>query len=298
LRIIILWIVLVLLLLAAVVDVIILLLPITQSNNYAIAEEDDDQRRGNTNSNNNNNNSINTSSKSNNSLAASPNETKDNNNNNVITINTFLNQLQRLFSIPHTFGEDLIKSTIALLVVIDPIGTVPLFISLTEKMEKSERKTVSKTTVITAGILLLVFAVAGTQILNVFGITIFNFMIAGGVLLFIVSIELLTSGTWRFGDTVSGESGGVVPLAFPLLAGPGAITSVIISFQTSGLIVTILSIIIVICITYAILRLVNPIYRILGRRGSMIITRVFAVFIAGIAVQYIVEGVNQLFIQR
>jgi multiple antibiotic resistance protein len=295
LRIIILWIVLVLLLLAAVVDVIILLLPITESNNYAIAEEDD-QRRGNTNS-NNNNNSINTSSKSNNSLAASPNETKDNNN-NFITINTFLNQLQRLFSIPHTFGEDLIKSTIALLVVIDPIGTVPLFISLTEKMEKSERKTVSKTTVITAGILLLVFAVAGTRILNIFGITIFNFMIAGGVLLFIVSIELLTSGTWRFGDTVSGESGGVVPLAFPLLAGPGAITSVIISFQTSGLIVTILSIIIVICITYAILRLVNPIYRILGRRGSMIITRVFAVFIAGIAVQYIVEGVNQLFIQR
>ena len=292
--IIILWIVLVLLL-AAVVDVIILLLPITESNNYAIAEEDD-QRRGNTNS---NNNSINISSKSNNLLAASPNETKDNNNNNnFITINTFLNQLQQLFSIPHTFGEDLIKSTIALLVVIDPIGTVPLFISLTEKMEKSERKTVSKTTVITAGILLLVFAVAGTQILNIFGITIFNFMIAGGVLLFIVSIELLTSGTWRFGDTVSGESGGVVPLAFPLLAGPGAITSVIISFQTSGLIVTILSIIIVICITYAILRLVNPIYRILGRRGSMIITRVFAVFIAGIAVQYIVEGVNQLFIQR
>ena len=294
--IIILWIVLVLLLLAAVVDVIILLLPITESNNYAIAEEDD-QRRGNTNSNNNNNN-INISSKSNNLLAASPNETKDNNNNNFITINTFLNQLQQLFSIPHTFGEDLIKSTIALLVVIDPIGTVPLFISLTEKMERSERKTVSKTTVITAGILLLIFAVAGTQILNIFGITIFNFMIAGGVLLFIVSIELLTSGTWRFGDTVSGESGGVVPLAFPLLAGPGAITSVIISFQTSGLIVTILSIIIVICITYAILRLVNPIYRILGRRGSMIITRVFAVFIAGIAVQYIVEGVNQLFIQR
>jgi multiple antibiotic resistance protein len=292
LRIIILRIVLVLLL-AVVVDVIILLLPITESNNYAIAEED--QRHGNTNS-NNNNNSINTSSKSNNILAASPNETKDNNNNFII--NTFLNQLQRLFSIPHTFGEDLLKSTIALLVVIDPIGTIPIFISLTEKMEKSERKIVSKTTVITAGVLLLVFAVAGTQILSIFGITIFNFMIAGGVLLFIVSIELLTSGTWRFGDTVSGESGGVVPLAFPLLAGPGAITSVIISFQTSGLIVTILSIIIVICITYSILRLVNPIYRILGRRGSMIITRVFAVFIAGIAVQYIVEGVNQIFIQR
>src|SRR5437763_12320804 len=88
---------------------------------------------------------------------------------------------------------------------------------------------------------------------------------------------------------------GVVPLAFPLLAGPGAITSVIISFQTAGLIVTILSIAIVIGITYVILRSINPIYRLLGRRGSMIITRVFAVFIAAIAIQYIVEGVKRLF---
>jgi multiple antibiotic resistance protein len=85
-------------------------------------------------------------------------------------------------------------------------------------------------------------------------------------------------------------------LAFPLLAGPGAITSVIISFQTAGLIVTMLSIVIVVSATYIVLLLVNPIYRLLGRRGSMIITRVFAVFIAAIAVQYIVQGVKHLFI--
>ena len=99
-------------------------------------------------------------------------------------------------------------------------------------------------------------------------------MVAGGVLLFIVSIELLTHGVWRFGVGTGREVGesGVVPLAFPLLAGPGAITSVMISFQTGGLIVTMLSISIVIVITYIILRLVNPIYRILGRRGSMIFT--------------------------
>src|ERR687887_317352 len=206
-----------------------------------------------------------------------------------------------VFIIPPNFFENLIKSTIALFVVIDPVGNVPLFIALTEKMEKNERKAVSKIAIITAAALLFVFAVAGSEILTIFGITISSFMIAGGVLLFIFSIELLTHGVWRFGvgedsSSVPGQSG-VVPLAFPLLAGPGAITSVIISFQTTGLIVTMLSIAIVISITYAILRLVNPIYRILGRRCSMIITRVFAVFIAGIAVQYIVEGVNQLFIQ-
>jgi multiple antibiotic resistance protein len=210
-------------------------------------------------------------------------------------VNTTSNASQMLLPFIDTFGDNILKYTIALFVVIDPIGTVPLFIALTEKMKKEERKAVSKVAVITAGVLLIVFAVAGTQILNIFGITIFSFMIAGGVLLFIVSIELLTYGAWRFGGTVSGESG-VVPLAFPLLAGPGAITSVIISFQAAGLVVTILSIAIVIGVTYIILLLVNPIYRVLGRRGSMIITRVFAVLVAAIAVQYIVQGATQLYL--
>jgi len=190
--------------------------------------------------------------------------------------------------VPHNFVDNLIKSTIGLFVVIDPIGSVPLFIALTRMMEKHERKAVSKIAIITAAALLIVFAVAGTQILAIFGITIFSFMVAGGVLLFMVSIELMTHGVWRFGgeerevvgkgvsNPALGESG-VVPLAFPLLAGK-------------------LSIVIVISATYIVLLLVNPIYRLLRRRGSMIITRVFAVFIAAIAVQYIVQGAKHLFI--
>ena len=210
-------------------------------------------------------------------------------------LSTTSNELQKLLPFSDTFRDNILKYTIALFVVIDPIGTVPLFIALTENMKKEERRAVSKVAVITAAVLLILFAVAGTQILSIFGITVFSFMIAGGVLLFIVSIELLTHGAWRYGGTVSGESG-VVPLAFPLLAGPGAITSVIISFQAAGLLVTILSIAIVIGVTYIILLLVNPIYRVLGRRGSMIITRVSAVLVAAIAVQYIVLGATQLYL--
>jgi multiple antibiotic resistance protein len=147
---------------------------------------------------------------------------------------------------------------------------------------------------ITAGVLLFVFAIAGTQTFAILGIDIFSFMIAGGILLFIVSIELLTHGAWRFGGDTSTDGSGVVPFAFPLLAGPGAITSVIISYQTSGIMVTILSIAIVIAITYLILLLAVPIYRFLGKRGSMVITRVFAIIVAAFAVQYIVEGVRQI----
>ncbi len=198
-----------------------------------------------------------------------------------------------LFSFLNIFGDDLLRATISLFAVINPIGTIPLFASMTQKMPKVERDRVLKTTVITASALLMIFAVAGTQILSIFGITISSFMIAGGILLFVVSIELLTHGGWRFGGTVSDESG-VVPLAFPLLAGPGAITTVILSFQMSGLMVTILSIAIVMGITYVVFFLTGTIYRVLGRRGSLIITRVFAVLIAAIAVQYVVDGLKTM----
>jgi multiple antibiotic resistance protein len=197
----------------------------------------------------------------------------------------FLNQI----------GIDVVKAVITLFVVIDPIGIIPLFASYTERMQTRDRKSVSQTATVTAGVLLFVFAIAGTQIFAILGIEIFSFLIAGGVLLFIVSIELLTHGAWRFGGDTHTDGSGVVPFAFPLLAGPGAITSVIISYQTSGIIVTILSIAIVIAITYLILLLAGPIYRFLGKRGSMVITRVFAIIVAAFAVQYIVEGVRQIF---
>jgi multiple antibiotic resistance protein len=203
--------------------------------------------------------------------------------------------LNDLIRVHDTFQTDIITSVIALFVVIDPIGNIPLFIAFTKNLKKAEHKTLSKTAILTAAGLLLLFGVAGTQILQLFGITIFSFMIAGGALLFIIAIELLTYGEWRFAGKVK-EEVGVVPIAFPLLAGPGSITAVIISYQTSGFLITFSSIIIVLAITYVILRMVNPIYKVLGSRGSMIVSRVFAVIIAAIAVQYIVEGIKNLFL--
>lgn len=192
-------------------------------------------------------------------------------------------------------GTEILKAVITLFVVIDPIGIVPLFATFTEKMQPRERRSISQTATITAGILLFVFAIAGTQIFAIFGIDVFSFMIAGGVLLFIVSIELLTHGAWRFEQDIRRDDSGVVPLAFPLLAGPGSITSVIILYQTSGIIITILSIMIVLSLTYIILFLASPIYHFLGKRGSTVITRVFAVLVAAFAIQYIVEGIRQVY---
>ncbi|MGN6624736.1 MAG: MarC family protein, partial [Candidatus Nitrosocosmicus sp.] len=113
---------------------------------------------------------------------------------------------------------------------------------------------------------------------------------------FIVSLEIMRHGELRnIENELQGT--GIVPIAFPLIAGPGAITSVIISQQKDGLIVTIISIIIVISITYIILRSINSIYRILGNRGSEVISRIFAVILAAIAVQYIVEGLKNIILK-
>lgn len=198
-----------------------------------------------------------------------------------------------IFKISETFINDLLKSSLSLFVVINPVGSIALLISMTARMDTSERKVVSKNIMITAAGLLIAFGAAGIQLLSLFGIELFSFMIAGGVLLFFISIELLTHGTWRYGDFTSTDVG-VVPLAFPLLTGPGAITSVIISLQSYGLSVTLLSIALVLLATYAILRSEDKIFRVLGRRGLIVITRVLAIFLAAIAIQYVIEGSRQI----
>ena len=197
-------------------------------------------------------------------------------------------------AISDTFADDLLKSVISLFVVVNPIGKVPLFITLTEKMEKQNKKLVSKNAIITTAVLLTVFAVAGIQLLSIFGISIFSFMIAGGILLFIISIEFLTHGEWRYNRSSASVDTGIVPLAFPLLVGPGATTTVILSLQAYGWIVSIISIVFVVLVTYLILEMGNPLLRILGKRGSLVTTRVLAILLAAIAVQYVVVGVKQL----
>ena len=212
------------------------------------------------------------------------------------SINFLNNKFSSVLAISGTFGEDLLKSMISLFVVVNPIGKVPLFVTLTEKMEKQNKKLVSKNAIITTAVLLTIFAVAGIQLLSIFGISIYSFMVAGGILLFIISIEFLTHGEWRYsGSSLSGDSG-IVPLAFPLLAGPGAITTVMISLQAYGWIVSIISIVFVVLVTYLVLHVENPLLKILGSRGSTVTTRIFAIFLAAIAVQYVVQGLKQLLV--
>ncbi len=162
---------------------------------------------------------------------------------------------------------------------------------LTEKIEPAQRKKVYNVATLVGFILLLVFALLGQEILNIFGLSIYAFEIAGGILLVIIAIRILISGSMHE-NVESPESLGAVPIAIPLLVGPGAITTTIFNLQAYGIIIATVAVVIVLSITWIILRFINGIYRFLGKTGSLVIARVMALLIAAIAIQYILTGVT------
>ena len=191
---------------------------------------------------------------------------------------------------PVDFAMNLAKAVIVLFIIVDPFGDIPIFIGLTEKMTEGEKKKVFNTATIVGIILLLVFAFTGQEIFAIFGVSIYSFEVAGGILLLIIAIRILISGSMHE-NSESPESMGAVPIAMPLLVGPGAITTTIFNLQAYDVYVTTLSVLIVMFMVWVILRYMNTIYRFLGKTGSLVIARVVSLLIAAIAVQYILVGV-------
>ena len=193
------------------------------------------------------------------------------------------------------FISELAKAAIALFIIVDPFGNIPIFMGLTEKMADNQKKKVYNTATLVGFILLLVFAFTGQEILTIFGLSIYSFEVAGGILLLIIAIRILIAGSMHE-NIESPESLGAVPIAIPLLVGPGAITTTIFNLQAYGTVTTILSVLIVLSLTWVILRFINKIYRFLGKTGSLVIARVMALLIAAIAIQYIMTGITHFVI--
>ena len=189
------------------------------------------------------------------------------------------------------FVFNLAKAVIVLFIIVDPFGNIPIFMGLTENMNRVQRKKILNTATLIGFVLLLVFAFTGQEIFNIFGVSIFSFQIAGGILLLIIAIRILVSGE-LMEKAESPESIGAVPIAMPLLVGPGAITTTILNLQDYGVLTTVLSVLIVLSLTWGILRFIDTAYKFLGKTGALIIARVMALIIAAIAVQYILIGVT------
>jgi multiple antibiotic resistance protein len=185
----------------------------------------------------------------------------------------------------------LARAIIALFVVVDPIGNIPIFVGLTQNITGKEKSKVYNTATVVGVILLLVFAFTGQEIFTLFGLSIYSFEIAGGILLLIISIRILISGSMHE-NVESPETLGAVPIAMPLLVGPGAITTTIFNLQTYGILTTVTSVLAVLAVTWVILKFIDRIYGFLGKTGSVVIAKVMALLIAAIAIQYIINGVT------
>lgn len=194
---------------------------------------------------------------------------------------------------PITFVADFARATVALFIIIDPLGTVPILMSLTEKMDRHERRRAFNLATVIGLALLIIFSLVGQQLLLLFNISLQSFMVAGGILLLILAMRILIYGEWEV-KTFTPEEIGVVPIAFPLLVGPGAMTTILVTLQSSGILVAILATVTVTFITWLVLRFVDPLFKLLGKLGSLIISKIMSVFIAAIAVQFIVEGLRSI----
>src|SRR5256885_4350112 len=192
-----------------------------------------------------------------------------------------------------TFPIELLKATVALFVIVDPLGPVPIFANLTKDLSPQEKRRIFRTAAVVGAILLAAFALAGQELLLLFGISLPSFQIAGGLVLLLLSIEIIFRG--ERSDKLalaSVDETAVFPIAFPLLVGPGAITLTLISIQSFGIIVALLAIVIVMFVSWVVLRQTDRIYRMLGRTGAAVIARIMSLFIAAIAVQYVLAGIQ------
>lgn len=194
----------------------------------------------------------------------------------------------------------LIPAFVTLFVVIDPIGLTPIFIALTAGMTAAQRRAIAiRATVIAAGLLFL-FAFLGEQVLGFIGISMPAFRIAGGILLFLTALDMLferrTKRREDKADTDDLPDPSVFPIAIPLIAGPGAIASIILLVgQTDDAVgmASVLGVMVAVLIIVFLLFLSAPlIERALGKTGIVVVTRLLGMLLAALSVQFVLDGIR------
>ena len=192
----------------------------------------------------------------------------------------------------------MITALVTMFVVIDPIGMAPLFLALTSGMTPAQRRRIAVRAVCVAGFVLALFAFFGEAVLGFVGISMPAFRIAGGILLFLTALDMLFERrTKRREDKTHDEDThdpSVFPLAIPLIAGPGAIASIILLVGEKpggeGM-VMVLSITALVLIGMALILLASSyVDRIIGKTGIDVITRILGMLLAALSVQFVLDG--------
>lgn len=191
----------------------------------------------------------------------------------------------------------------SVLFIVDPIAVVPTYLVITQGHTAEQRRVTARRACVAAAVLLITFAAAGRGIFSLFGITMPAFRIAGGLILWVVAMDMLhgtrstQEGTAEITEGRAKEDVALTPLAMPMLAGPGAISTVMVlsgqARETPQLIAVYGSIVLTIAISWLTLRVGERLVLRMGQTGIRVMTRIMGLLLAAIAVQFVITGVRE-----
>jgi multiple antibiotic resistance protein len=191
----------------------------------------------------------------------------------------------------------------SVLFIVDPIAVVPTYLVITQGQSAEQRRITARRACVAATILLVTFAAVGRGIFGLFGITMPAFRIAGGLILWLVAMDMLhgnrstQEGTAEIAEATYKEDVALTPLAMPMLAGPGAISTVMVlsgQAQTPPQAIAVYSsILLTAFICWLTLRAAEPLVQRMGQTGIRVMTRIMGLLLAAIAVQFVITGVRE-----
>jgi multiple antibiotic resistance protein len=203
---------------------------------------------------------------------------------------------------------DLLLALVPLFVIVDPLASIGLYLGLTQRHAPAQRNAIAVKAALFAGCVLLAFAFLGRSLLAYLGIELYSLQVAGGILLTIIGLNMLKEGEEPGHgdvDSVPVLTGGehpvarpathdpsLVPLGLPMLAGPGAISLVIVQTTAFGFTVIGLAIALTMLAALAVLLIASRAQRLIGANGARVITRIMGLLTVAFAVQYVFDGVN------
>lgn len=199
--------------------------------------------------------------------------------------------------------HDLVEKFVFFFAVIDPVGSVPVFLAVTSRYEPAQKKKIARVSVSIAAAILVAFVIVGELLLDAMGVPLSAFQIAGGIVLFLFALTMI------FGEgkpeeemriARSGEETAVFPMAVPSIASPGAMLAAVVltdnhRFSPADQVLTTLVMLAVLVITFVLLRCAQGIHAVIGNAGAGIVSRVMGLILTAVATTSVLEGVTEYF---
>jgi multiple antibiotic resistance protein len=183
-----------------------------------------------------------------------------------------------------------VLTLIALFVALDIVGTLPMYVSMTSRLDRAHRNRILDVSMLVAFVVAVFFAFAGLQLFKALGITLGDFRVAGGIVLLLISLADVVGGPETAHREASGSTG-VVPLAVPLITGPAVLTTLVLQIRQAGYGLTLFALFINYVLAWAILRKSDIITRVVGRDGTVVFSKITSLLLAAIAIAMIRTGV-------